>query len=111
MRILLSRPLAKHRLTLLQGVQYTAVLSSAVVQRDKLLGGLKPLPYTLFLPVSFSEIKLVEVLKSPAAAIYGFSAFHMNTITRDPDEMKGATIQRSAANTVSSNIQPCMQAG
>jgi outer membrane receptor for ferrienterochelin and colicin len=83
------------------------------VPSGKLLEGLEPLPYALFLPVSFSEIKRVEVSKGPAAAIYGFSAFHgiVNIITTDPDEMKGTTIQVSAANTVSFNIQPCMQAG
>jgi iron complex outermembrane receptor protein len=49
----------------------------------------------LVLPVSFSEIKRIEVLKGPAAAIYGFNAFDgiVNIITKDPDEMKGTTIQ------------------
>jgi len=53
------------------------------------------LPYALFLPISFSEIKRVEVSKGPAAAIYGFSAFHgiVNIIPTDPDEMKRATTQ------------------
>lgn len=45
----------------------------------------------LLLPVSFSEIKRIEVLKGPAAAIYGFNAFDgiVHIITKDPDEMKG----------------------
>ncbi len=52
----------------------------------------------LLLPVSFSEIKRIEVLKGPAAAIYGFNAFDgvVNIITKDPDEMKGTTIQVGA---------------
>lgn len=52
----------------------------------------------LLLPVSFSEIKRIEVLKGPAAAIYGFNAFDgiVNIITKAPDEMKGTTIQVGA---------------
>ena len=52
----------------------------------------------LVLPVSFSEIKRIEVLKGPAAAIYGFNAFDgiVNIITKGPDEMKGTTIQVGA---------------
>ena len=52
----------------------------------------------LLLPVSFSEIKRVEVLKGPAAAIYGFNAFDgiVNIITKGPDEMRGTTIQVGA---------------
>ena len=52
----------------------------------------------LLLPVSFSEIKRVEVLKGPAAAIYGFNAFDgvVNIITKSPDEMKGTTTQVGA---------------
>lgn len=52
----------------------------------------------LLLPVSFSEIKRIEVLKGPAAAIYGFNAFDgvVNIVTKDPDEMKGATLQFGA---------------
>jgi iron complex outermembrane receptor protein len=52
----------------------------------------------LLLPVSFSEIKRIEVLKGPAAAIYGFNAFDgiVNIITKDPEEMKGTTIQVGA---------------
>ena len=52
----------------------------------------------LVLPVSFSEIKRIEVLKGPAAAIYGFNAFDgiVNIITKDPEEMKGTTIQVGA---------------
>lgn len=50
------------------------------------------------LPVSFSEIKQIEVLKGPAAAIYGFNAFDgiVNIITKDPEEMKGTTLQVGA---------------
>jgi iron complex outermembrane receptor protein len=52
----------------------------------------------LLLPISFSEIKRIEVLKGPAAAIYGFNAFDgvVNIVTKDPDEMKGTTIQVGA---------------
>ncbi|MBH0179936.1 MAG: TonB-dependent receptor [Nitrospira sp.] len=52
----------------------------------------------LLLPISFSEIKRIEVLKGPAAAIYGFNAFDgvVNIVTKDPDEMKGTTIQAGA---------------
>ena len=52
----------------------------------------------LLLPIAFSEIKRIEVLKGPAAAIYGFNAFDgvVNIVTKDPDEMKGTTIQAGA---------------
>jgi iron complex outermembrane receptor protein len=52
----------------------------------------------LLLPISFSEIKRIEVLKGPAAAIYGFNAFDgvVNIVTKDPDEMKGTTLQFGA---------------
>jgi len=47
------------------------------------------------LPISMSEIKRIEVLKGPAGAIYGFNAFDgiVNIITKEPEEMKGATLQ------------------
>lgn len=52
----------------------------------------------LLLPISFSEIKRIEVLKGPAAAIYGFNAFDgvVNIVTKDPEEMKGTTLQAGA---------------
>lgn len=52
----------------------------------------------LLLPIAFSEIKRIEVLKGPAAAIYGFNAFDgvVNIVTKDPDEMKGTTLQVGA---------------
>src|SRR5688572_18175374 len=47
------------------------------------------------IPVTLPEIKRIEVLKGPAAAIYGFNAFDgiINIITKTPEEMKGATVQ------------------
>lgn len=47
------------------------------------------------LPIVLTEIKRIEVLKGPAAAIYGFNAFDgvINIITKAPEEMKGATVQ------------------
>lgn len=50
------------------------------------------------LPVSFGEIKQIEVLKGPASVIDGFHAFDgaINLITQDPQDMKGMTIQAGA---------------
>jgi iron complex outermembrane receptor protein len=47
------------------------------------------------LPVSLQEIQRVEVLKGPAASIYGFNAFDgvINIITKTPEEAKGITAQ------------------
>ena len=47
------------------------------------------------IPVTLPEIKRIEVLKGPAAAIYGFNAFDgvINIITKSPEEMKGTTLQ------------------
>ncbi len=47
------------------------------------------------LPVTLPEIKRIEVLKGPAAAVYGFNAFDgvINIITKSPEEMKGTTLQ------------------
>lgn len=45
--------------------------------------------------ITLPEIKRIEVLKGPAAAIYGFNAFDgvVNIITKSPDEMRGTTLQ------------------
>ncbi|MDH5585463.1 MAG: TonB-dependent receptor, partial [Nitrospirota bacterium] len=53
------------------------------------------LPPWELLPVSLLEIKRIEVLKGPAGATHGFNAFDgvINIITKDPDEMKGSTMQ------------------
>lgn len=50
------------------------------------------------LPVSLLEIKQIEVLKGPASVIYGFNAFDgvINIITKDPQDMKGTTLQAGA---------------
>ncbi len=47
------------------------------------------------LPVTLPEIKRIEVLKGPAAAIYGFNAFDgvVNIITKSPGELTGTTLQ------------------
>lgn len=47
------------------------------------------------LPVTLPEIKRIEVLKGPAAVVYGFNAFDgvINIITKSPEEMKGTTLQ------------------
>lgn len=47
------------------------------------------------IPVTLPEIKRIEVLKGPAAVLYGFNAFDgvINIITKSPEEMKGATLQ------------------
>ena len=52
----------------------------------------------LNLPIAFTEIKRIEVLKGPAATIYGFNAFDgiVNIITKEPEEMKGTTLQVGA---------------
>ncbi|MDI3467441.1 MAG: TonB-dependent receptor, partial [Nitrospira sp.] len=47
------------------------------------------------IPVTLPEIKRIEVLKGPAAALYGFNAFDgvINIITKSAAEMKGVTVQ------------------
>ncbi|HXV68182.1 MAG TPA: TonB-dependent receptor plug domain-containing protein, partial [Nitrospira sp.] len=47
------------------------------------------------LPVTLTEIKQIEVIKGPIAALYGFNAFDgvVNIITKSPEEMKGTTLQ------------------
>jgi iron complex outermembrane receptor protein len=47
------------------------------------------------LPITLPEIKRIEVLKGPAAALYGFNAFDgvINIITKSSSEMKGTTLQ------------------
>ncbi len=51
-------------------------------------------PWT-HLPITFPEIKRIEVLKGPASAVYGFNAFDgvVNIITKSGVEMAGTTIQ------------------
>ena len=45
------------------------------------------------LPVTLPEIKKIEVMKGPSAAIYGFNAYDgvVNIVTKTPHEMKGNT--------------------
>ena len=45
------------------------------------------------LPVTLPEIKKIEVMKGPSAAIYGFNAYDgvVNIVTKSPQEMKGNT--------------------
>ena len=45
------------------------------------------------LPVTLPEIKKIEVMKGPSAAIYGFNAYDgvVNIITKSPQEMKANT--------------------
>lgn len=47
------------------------------------------------LPVTLPEIKRIEVLKGPAAAVWGFNAFDgvINIITKSAQEMRGTTLQ------------------
>jgi outer membrane receptor protein involved in Fe transport len=47
-----------------------------------------------FLPVNFSEIKQVEVIRGPASAIWGANAMTgvVNIITKSPREMQGTSI-------------------
>jgi iron complex outermembrane receptor protein len=47
------------------------------------------------LPITLPEIKQIEVIKGPIAALYGFNAYDgvINIITKTPDEMKGTTLQ------------------
>lgn len=47
------------------------------------------------LPITFPEIRRIEVLKGPASAIYGFNAFDgvVNIITKSGVEMSGTTTQ------------------
>jgi iron complex outermembrane receptor protein len=51
--------------------------------------------YWKSIPVTLPEIKRIEVLKGPAAAVYGFNAFDgiINIITKSPQEMRGTTLQ------------------
>lgn len=47
------------------------------------------------LPITLPEIKQIEVIKGPIAALYGFNAYDgvVNIITKAPEEMKGTTVQ------------------
>ena len=47
------------------------------------------------IPITLPEIKRIEVLKGPAAVVYGFNAFDgvINIITKSPEEMRGTTLQ------------------
>ncbi|MCP9451209.1 MAG: TonB-dependent receptor [Nitrospira sp.] len=47
------------------------------------------------LPITLPEIKQIEVIKGPIAALYGFNAYDgvVNIITKTPDELKGTTVQ------------------
>ena len=47
------------------------------------------------IPVTLPEIKQIEVIKGPIAALYGFNAFDglVNIITKSPEEMDGTTLQ------------------
>ena len=68
--------------------------------------------YWKMIPVTLPEIKRIEVLKGPAAAIYGFNAFDgvVNIITKSPQEMRGTTLQFGGGSygTISSSA---IQAG
>jgi outer membrane receptor protein involved in Fe transport len=46
-----------------------------------------------FLPVNFSEIKQVEVIRGPASAVWGANAMYgvVNVISKSPREMQGAS--------------------
>jgi iron complex outermembrane receptor protein len=46
-----------------------------------------------FLPVNFSEIKQIEVIRGPASAVWGANAVYgvVNVITKSPREMQGTT--------------------
>ncbi len=50
------------------------------------------------IPVTLPEIKQIEVIKGPIAALYGFNAFDglVNIITKSPEEMEGTTLQVGA---------------
>jgi iron complex outermembrane receptor protein len=50
------------------------------------------------LPITLPEIKRIEVLKGPAAALYGFNAVDgvINIITKSPEEMGEALVQVGA---------------
>jgi outer membrane receptor protein involved in Fe transport len=47
-----------------------------------------------FLPINFSEIKQVEVIRGPASAVWGANAMTgvVNIITKSPREMQGTTL-------------------
>lgn len=47
------------------------------------------------IPVTLPEIKRIEFLKGPAAAVYGFNAFDgvVNIITKSPEEIGGSILQ------------------
>ncbi len=50
------------------------------------------------IPVTLPEIRQIEVIKGPIAALYGFNAFDglVNIITKSPEEMEGTTLQVGA---------------
>lgn len=60
------------------------------------------------LPITLPEIKQIEVIKGPIAALYGFNAYDgvINIITKTPDEMKGSTLQVGGGEigTVSTSV-------
>ncbi len=47
-----------------------------------------------FLPVNFSEVKQIEVIRGPASAVWGANAMSgvVNIITKSPREMQGTTV-------------------
>ncbi len=50
------------------------------------------------IPVTLPEIRQIEVIKGPIAALYGFNAFDgiVNIITKSPEEMEGTILQVGA---------------
>lgn len=67
------------------------------------------------LPITLPEIKQIEVIKGPVAALYGFNAFDgvVNIITKPPEEMKGTTLQMGGGElgTVSTSAVQAGAAG
>lgn len=64
------------------------------------------------LPITLPEIKQIEVIKGPIAALYGFNAFDgvVNIITKSPEEMKGTTLQ-AAGGELGSVLTSAIHAG
>ena len=64
------------------------------------------------LPVTLPEIKQIEVIKGPVAALYGFNAFDgvVNIITKSPKEMEGTTLQLGGGE-IGTVLTSAVQAG
>lgn len=64
------------------------------------------------LPISLQEIERIEIVKSPASALYGFNAFSgvIHIITKSPEALKGTQLSEIAGNA-GTNIATVLHGG